>query len=117
MHELVSDALFDHAAGDSSLRPKAPGSSGADLSFVRHLSRRLNHNLFIMNRLPLCLHNARFLDLLRPSCAGNPTLTLPQRTTHNPAGDADLSFVRHQRPPLTDKPRTMSSLSLLSEKR
>src|ERR1039457_746640 len=64
---------------DGRRNPKTPGSRGAHLSFVRPMRRRLTPNRNAMNRLPLCLHNARFLGLLRHSCVGN-----PHSPSHNP---------------------------------
>jgi hypothetical protein len=92
--------------------------SGADLSLVRHFRRRLTHNLITMNRLPLCLKKVEISGLLRHPCLGNPHSLShsPKPTTHNPANDARLSFVRHLRPTLTSNPCVMSSLSLCPKK-
>jgi hypothetical protein len=118
MHEFESDALFDRATGYVSPNPKTPDSSGADLSFVRHLNRRLTNNLITMSRLPLCLKKVEISDLVRHPSLGyrNYLSHNPQPTTHNPANDAHLRSVRHLRPPLTDNPLTMSSLSLCPKK-
>jgi hypothetical protein len=72
MLESVSATLFDHTTRDASLHPKTPGSSGADLSLVRHLHLRLTRNLFTMSRLPLCLRKAGISGLVRHPCAGTP---------------------------------------------
>jgi hypothetical protein len=114
MPESISVILSDHATLYASLRPITPDSSGADLSFVRHLRRRLTHNLITMNRLPLYLKKVEIPGLLRHPCIGNPHSFSrnPQPTTHNPARDADLAFVRHFRSFRTNNRLTISSLSL-----
>jgi hypothetical protein len=63
---------FGELFGYASLRRKAPDLSGADLSFVRHLPRRLTHNFLTMNRLPLCLKKPGFSGLVRHPRLGNP---------------------------------------------
>jgi hypothetical protein len=110
-----------HTAPPKTLNPEltpdtVPG--GADLSLVRHLPRRLTHNLITMNRLPLCLKKVEISGLVRHPCLGNPHSLFhnPQSSTHNPARDARLPFVRHSRPILTNNPLAMSSLSLCSKK-
>jgi hypothetical protein len=59
---------------------------GADLSFVRHLRRRLAHNLIRMSRLPLCLKKAGISGLVRHPCVGNPysPSKSTSRLSHNP---------------------------------
>jgi hypothetical protein len=90
MPESLSNARFDHATANASIRLKTPDSGGADLAFVRPIHLRLTHNLFTMNRLGLCSHNIDFLGLVRPSCVVNPTPLShnPQPAAHNPPGDA-----------------------------
>jgi hypothetical protein len=81
MPESLPAAHFDHPTLYASVYPKMPDSSGADLSLVRHLCRRLTHNLITMNRLPLCPKKGKISGLLRHPCIGPPT---PSPTTHNP---------------------------------
>ena len=57
-----------HTAPPITLNPElTPNTvpSGADLSLVRHLCRRLTHNLIAINRLPLCLKEVETSGLLR----------------------------------------------------
>src|ERR1039457_2953418 len=46
-----------------------------------------------------------FFGPLAPLMRREPNPHSPTAHNPQPSGDADLSFVRHQRPPLTDKPR------------
>jgi hypothetical protein len=78
---------YMHTAPPKTLNPEltpdtVPG--GADLSLVRHLCRRLTHNLITMNRLPQCLKKVEISRLVRHPCLGNPHSPLPQPTTYNP---------------------------------
>jgi hypothetical protein len=109
----INDLHRTHRAppNDERRNRKTPGSSGADLSVVRHLRHRLTHNFLTMNRLPLCPEKGEISGLVRHPCVEN-----PYSLSHNPADDADLPFVRHFRPLLTNKPLAMSSLSLCPQK-
>jgi hypothetical protein len=83
-HELnrIIRLPYMHTAPPKTLNPElTPDTfpSGADLSLVRHLCRRLTHNLITMNRLPLCLKKVEISGLLRHPCAGN-----PNSLSHNP---------------------------------
>src|ERR1039457_866304 len=59
---------YMHTAPHKTLNPElTPNTvpSGADLSLVHHLCRRLTHNLITMNRLPLCLKKVEISGHLR----------------------------------------------------
>jgi hypothetical protein len=104
----INDLHRTHRAppNDERRNRKTPGSSGADLSVVRHLRHRLTHNFLTMNRLPLCPKKGEISGLVRHPCVGNPHSFShnPQPTTQSPADDASLRFVRHFRPLLTGNP-------------
>src|SRR5258708_1694610 len=75
------------------------------------------HNPNTMNRLSLCPKKAEISGLMRPSPNSGRLSHNPHPTTHNPPHDADLSFVRHQRPFFTPNPLTINNLSLCVKKR
>jgi hypothetical protein len=115
-HRAPPDDERHTTTNDERRNRETTDSSGADLCFVRHSRRLLTHNPLTMTSLPLCPKKGGISGLVRHPCARNPRSQNPQPTTHNPAGDADLAFVRHQRPLLTNNRLTMSNLSLCPKK-
>ena len=54
------------------LARETPGSSGADLHFVRPIDHHSERNPIALNNLPLCLHKGHFFGLVRPSPTTRP---------------------------------------------
>jgi hypothetical protein len=88
-HELnrIIRLPYMHTAPLKTLNPEltpdtVPG--GADLSLVRHLPRRLAHNLITNESLTTVSAQRRNLEPLTPPMRRYPQLPLPQPTTYNP---------------------------------